>query len=559
VINPAIDETALFDGSHSSLPYRIGYYAPLAGSYLDGLQLSGASKHCDGTDVLTGEERMIRIDARTAAGAIDWNANGVVDLGQSFDVNFNGDTYKGDGSAEILNSSDDWSQLVLNQIGARRNTGGLYIDTTGHLAVGPLSLDSGRGDLGRGDLGRGDLGRGDLGRGDLGRGDLGRGDLGRGDLGRGDLGKRALGRGDLGRGDLGGGDLFLNDPDNPTGELDFDTVLGTAKAPTNEFRACIIGVGTCVLPTGVTLPYPLHRVRFDWKSPNVGDVATYTLYRVGGPELLPGQSRVIVGTVAAVVGQGDYFIVDDAQLVNGAQYTYFIIATYADGTRSDLSNLVTITAINDAPVAGNNTYTTTEGVPVTIVPAGVLGNDSDDDSPIWGVLVTGSANGGTVQFNADGSFTYTPAAGFAGIDTFTYGATDSQATTNATVTIEVKRIEYGFIGIQNLPATKPANLGSSVPLRWQFTINGVVVDSSSARPQIIIVNSAGAVVYQGDPTDPGSSYFQPASGSNGYTWGFNWQTKGLAKGTYQVFVGSLKTGQVYSAGKAFGPFAITLK
>ncbi|HEX6975759.1 MAG TPA: DUF3344 domain-containing protein, partial [Vicinamibacterales bacterium] len=212
IITPPIDETALFDGSHATLPYRIGYYAPLAGSYLDGLQLNGASKHCDGTDVAASEQPMIRIDARTAAGAIDWNANGTVDLGQSFDVNFNGETRKTDGSPEILNGSNDWSQLLLNQIGARRNTGGLYVDTTGHLAVGPLSLDSGRGDLGRGDLGRGDLGRGDLGRGDLGRGDLGRGDLGRGDLGRGDLGKPALGRGDRGRGDLGGGDLVLNDP-----------------------------------------------------------------------------------------------------------------------------------------------------------------------------------------------------------------------------------------------------------------------------------------------------------------------------------------------------------
>ena len=84
---------------------------------------------------------------------------------------------------------------------------------TSRLVVGPLSLDSGKGDLGKGDLGKGDLGKGDLGKGDLGKGDLGKGDLGKGDLGKGDLGK----------GDLGGGDLFItNDPYNPGGELDSD-------------------------------------------------------------------------------------------------------------------------------------------------------------------------------------------------------------------------------------------------------------------------------------------------------------------------------------------------
>ena len=556
-ISPAIDETSVFDGSHANLPYRIGWYAPLAGSYLDGLQ-SRATKHCDGTNAAPTES-MIRIDARTAAGRIDWNANGVIDATPyALDVNFSGETVKTDGSAQVLASTDDWSRLVLNQIGFRRNTGGLFVDTNGHLAVGALSLDSGRGDLGRGDLGRGDLGRGDLGRGDLGRGDLGRGDLGRGDLGRGDLGQPALGRGDLGRGDLGGGDLFLNDPDNPTGELDFDTVVGTAKAPTNEFRACIIGVGSCVAPTGVTLAYPLHRVRFDWKSPNVGDVVTYTLYRVNAAELLPGQTRTIVGTATAVVGQGDYILVDDAQLVNGAPYTYFIIATYADGTRSDLSNLVTITAINDTPVAGNNSYTTMQDTPLTVAAPGVLGNDSDDDSPIWAVTGTGPSNG-TVQLNANGSFTYTPAAGFFGTDSFTYGATDGQATGTGTVTIQVNRITYGFIPVQNLPGTKAQNLGSSVPLRWQFTLNGVVFDSSAARPQIVIINSAGAKVYQGDPTDPGSSSFSLPTAANNWTWGFNWQTKNLVAGTYRVYIGSQKTGQIYSAGSAFGPYAITLR
>ena len=45
---------------------------------------------------------------------------------------------------------------------------------------------------------------------------------------------------------------------------------------------------------------------------------------------------------------------------------------------------------------------------------------------------------GTVALNPDGSFTYTPAANFNGIDSFTYTASDGTAVSNvATVTISV--------------------------------------------------------------------------------------------------------------------------
>lgn len=69
---------------------------------------------------------------------------------------------------------------------------------------------------------------------------------------------------------------------------------------------------------------------------------------------------------------------------------------------------------------------------------GVLTNDTDaENKDLTAFLVTGPANG-SLTFNKDGSFTYTPKAGFTGIDTFTYVANDSIAdSTPATVTINV--------------------------------------------------------------------------------------------------------------------------
>lgn len=77
---------------------------------------------------------------------------------------------------------------------------------------------------------------------------------------------------------------------------------------------------------------------------------------------------------------------------------------------------------------------------VLSVPApGVLTNDSDPDGkPLTAVLVTSPANG-TLIFNADGSFTYTPLASLTSFtDRFTYQAYDGALYSNvATVTVQV--------------------------------------------------------------------------------------------------------------------------
>ncbi len=238
---------------------------------------------------------MVRIDARTAAGPIDWNANGdASESGYTQDVNFNGRTTAtpGGDSAEIFQGFDDWSNIRLNQVGARRNVGGAYFDRDGHQVLGPLSISMGRwdfgrwdfasSDLGRWDFGVGDASRGDLGQGDYGRWDFGRWDFGRWDFGRWDFGQPTDGRGDDARGYLGGGDLFVNDPNNPGGELDFETAADLAKTPPNEFTACVIGVDC------VGLVSPNHRVRVGWTATNVGGVGQYVVYRVQGACAPPG-------------------------------------------------------------------------------------------------------------------------------------------------------------------------------------------------------------------------------------------------------------------------------
>jgi ELWxxDGT repeat protein/VCBS repeat-containing protein len=109
---------------------------------------------------------------------------------------------------------------------------------------------------------------------------------------------------------------------------------------------------------------------------------------------------------------------------------------------SDLATVL-ITVTNAAPTATNDLtgYSTNRNAPLTVpVTSSILANDSDPNrDPLTvaaGPLTT--SNGGTLSLNANGSFTYTPALNFAGVDSFTYQASDGLLTSNtATVNLTV--------------------------------------------------------------------------------------------------------------------------
>lgn len=98
---------------------------------------------------------------------------------------------------------------------------------------------------------------------------------------------------------------------------------------------------------------------------------------------------------------------------------------------------VAVTARNGAPAALGDEYGVRKGATLTVAGPGVLGNDRDPDGDtLMASLATAPAHG-TAVLNADGSFSYTPGAGFSGRDTFDYAATDSVLATRATVVVNV--------------------------------------------------------------------------------------------------------------------------
>src|SRR5262249_23114842 len=98
-------------------------------------------------------------------------------------------------------------------------------------------------------------------------------------------------------------------------------------------------------------------------------------------------------------------------------------------------------AVNDAPTATADAYAVAEDQALVVAAPGVLGNDGDvEGDSLSAVLVSGPAHG-TVNLNADGSFTYTPNADYYGSDSFTYKANDGSLGSNvATVTLAISPV-----------------------------------------------------------------------------------------------------------------------
>ena len=85
------------------------------------------------------------------------------------------------------------------------------------------------------------------------------------------------------------------------------------------------------------------------------------------------------------------------------------------------------------PTANPDSSTVGQNRPLTVsAPTGLLANDTANDifSPLVATRITQPPIGqGVVAVNPDGSFTFTPVAGFTGTTTFTYFASDGVTAT----------------------------------------------------------------------------------------------------------------------------------
>ncbi len=141
---------------------------------------------------------------------------------------------------------------------------------------------------------------------------------------------------------------------------------------------------------------------------------------------------------ASIQSDGSVTYTPNAEFSGSDSFTYEVADP--DGLVSQGTVSVTVNAINDAPVATNRSFSVASGTPLSTT-AGtddLLTISSDAEGDTLTASIATQPSNGSVQLNADGTFTYTPNAGFSGSDSFTYVVNDGQTDSAVgTITINV--------------------------------------------------------------------------------------------------------------------------
>ncbi len=241
------------------------------------------------------------------------------------------------------------------------------------------------------------------------------------------------------------------------------------------------------------------------------------------PEIQANTGLTIVGGENATlalrpVEAGTLHLKADGTFTYNAPATFAGTATLtyrAQDTAGAQSNeaTVTITVTNEAPIANpDSTYTVASGSTLAVNDRdkGVLGNDIDPEIQAnTGLTIVGGENttlaltpveAGTVHLKADGTFTYSAPATFAGTATFSYQAQDvaggQSISTTATITVspDAKNDAYSIVAGQTLSIPAPGVLDNDNPRRGLAILNGTRQIQTTKNVNITL-NADGSFNY----------------------------------------------------------------
>ena len=177
------------------------------------------------------------------------------------------------------------------------------------------------------------------------------------------------------------------------------------------------------------------------------------------------------------------FSVDDAALdylAAGEVLTQSYEITIDDGEGGTTSQIVeiSITGSNDAPIVSSGVLVTNEGWAAS----GRLTSSDPDSTDMSTFSIVDGPQHGSVVLNPDGTYEYTPAAGYSGTDSFTFLATDQAGASSSVGTMSIS-VDAGGEGQVTYIAT--------------FDLNDAVstnVISTKDNPEVAALSGGGHVV-----------------------------------------------------------------
>ena len=170
------------------------------------------------------------------------------------------------------------------------------------------------------------------------------------------------------------------------------------------------------------------------------------------------------GGKVVILANGDFVYTPAKNYTGADSFIYTVKDSF--GTADTGTVTLNLAAVNDAPTANNDTYLGAHDHAIT---GNVLLNDSDAEGDTLAVAAAAitTAAGGRVTLLADGTFTYEPATGFVGIDSFSYTVDDGHGgSAAATVALNVYN-------------TPPAAVTDWYTVKYDRTLTGNVLTNDS--------------------------------------------------------------------------------
>jgi hypothetical protein len=246
--------------------------------------------------------------------------------------------------------------------------------------------------------------------------------------------------------------------------------LSLRKRNVNVFIACLLSFSLFTMPF---VPMASALERTDKRASSASRPNPTGKHSPSSSTVTAAEPALFVPTITAT--KVDALISDDGDSKadpGGTEKIEYTITVSNTGSTDASSVVFTDTidthttlvggSINTQPIADPDTYTASGNIAIAVAAPGVLTNDRDPDTgnnsgltvtqvqgagANVGVATDTTATGrgsvkGKVTLNSNGSFSYEPAPGFVGNDTFTYQISDGTKTDTATVTITLSNMVW---------------------------------------------------------------------------------------------------------------------
>ncbi len=167
---------------------------------------------------------------------------------------------------------------------------------------------------------------------------------------------------------------------------------------------------------------------------------------------------------------------------------------------------ISITAINDAPIAVTDNYTMDEDDTLN---GNVISNDSDVDNTQLFPTLSSSPTNGSLNFFPNGNFTYSPSANYFGTDSFSYEVCDNGSP--ALCDIETVNISVVSINDSPIALNDSVSVDQGVQLTGDVSTNDYDVETAQLVYSIVTPSSNGSILLNFN----GSFFYTPFMGSYG--------------------------------------------